>query len=176
MCGAGEVQAKLRKQVCTESGPLDSSLSVPVGHNCCCSRGAAAVSPGRLRQPAPSSIHSIMLHTTTIGCSIRAGCPTRPTRVPPRDGTAKQTQQGFYPLILGGVLGVPCKYVPIARTGERALAHTRNRCAQWVGQVGHPCVWLLNRPNNSLYRVVQCPTPGWDRVGHPGTFTVGWSA
>lgn len=52
MCRAAEVEAKLRKQLRTESGPLDSSFSVPVGHNSCCSRGAAAVSPGRPRQPA----------------------------------------------------------------------------------------------------------------------------
>jgi len=41
MCRAAEVQAKLTNERRTERKPLDSFLSVPVGHNSCCSRRVA---------------------------------------------------------------------------------------------------------------------------------------
>jgi len=64
MCGRQEVQAKLRNQLCEEDCRCVLQSFSPGYYNSCCSRRAAAVSPGRLRQPARSPISTQMREHT----------------------------------------------------------------------------------------------------------------
>lgn len=177
MCSRQEVQAKLRNQLC-EKGCRCVLQSFSLGyHNSCCSRGAVAVSPGRLRQPAWSPIHSIMIHTTTRDCSVHTegvrGVRAASTPQPGRQNNHKRRSDGHFSGV-SGVSGLK-NYPSHVHTGVRSRAHTRNRCAQQTGQPGHPRVLNTEQQSKTLSGVFRCPPPQNGQPGHPGHPQLRWS-